>query len=235
MISHRSRSLSLYAPAFMVPFALVVAGCSKQEKAFFARKGGGVKFPVEVAPVTIHTGELVVHAVGSVEAFEIVQVTARVIGAVQKVRFKEGDLVKVGDPFVEIEPERYELSVRSAEVAYERAKASRREAQAGLERRLDIHGKNPSFVSPEDLDNWQTRALASQADSAQACANLELARLNLCDAFVPAPVSGAIQSRNVCTGQYVEAGALIATMLRRDPLLLRFAAPDQDAQRLHPG
>jgi multidrug efflux system membrane fusion protein len=33
----------------------------------------------------------------------------------------------------------------------------------------------------------------------------------------------------------VQAGTRIATMLRRDPLLLRFAVPDQEAQRLRTG
>jgi membrane fusion protein, multidrug efflux system len=219
---------------FVILFALILSGCSKQD-ATTSRKGSGQKFPVEVATVASREGDLVIHAVGSVEAFEIVQVTSRVSGAVQKVRFKEGNYVKAGDPLIEIEPERFELAVRSAEAAYERAKAACREALAGLTRRVDIQGKNPGFVSPEDMDSWQTKALASQADSAQAAANLELARLNLRDAYAPAPVSGIIQSREVRTGQYVQTGNLVATMLRRDPLLLRFSVPDQDAQRIHPG
>ena len=90
-------------------------------------------------------------------------------------------------------------------------------------------------MSSEDLQDWQTRALAAEADSTEAAANLELARLNFRDAHVPAPVPGTIQSRNVRTGQFVQAGTLIATLLRRDPLLLRFTVSDQDAQRLHPG
>jgi len=194
-----------------------------------------MKFPVEVATVATRSGNLVVQAVGSIEAFEIVQVTARVTGAVQKINFKEGETVKAGDPLVEIEPERFELAVLSAEAAYERAKAARREAQAGLARRIDIQGKNPGFVSPEDMDSWQTKAQSAQADSIEASANLELARLNKRDAYAPAPVSGVVQSRNVRTGEYILAGALIATMIRRDPLLLRFSVPDQEAQRLRNG
>ncbi|HEY3296078.1 MAG TPA: efflux RND transporter periplasmic adaptor subunit [bacterium] len=194
-----------------------------------------MKFPVEVATVATHAGDLAVHAVGSLEAFETVQVTARVTGAVQKVRFREGENVRAGEPLVEIEPERFDLAVKSAEAVYERAKAGRREALAGLARREDIQGKNPGFVSPEDLDNWQTKAMSARADSIEAAAALELAKLNKRDAYVPAPVSGIIQSRTVRTGDYILAGTLIATMLRRDPLLLRFSVPDQEAQRLRPG
>lgn len=222
---------------WILSLALVFgAGCTKEDKAApVARRGGGLRFPVEVAQVSARGGQLVINAVGSVEAFETVQVTARVSGAVQKVRFKEGDFVKAGEPLAEIQPERFELAVRGAEAAFDKAKATLRETQAGLARRVDIQSRNPGFVSSEDLQDWQTRALAAEADSTQAAANLELARLNFRDAHIPAPVTGTIQSRIVQTGQYVQAGTLIATMLRRDPLLLRFTVSDQDAQRLQTG
>jgi len=214
--------------------AVAAAGCSKKDTSAAPRRGG-IKFPVEVAPVSMREADLVVHAVGSVEAFEIVQVTARVPGVVQGVHFREGETVKAGAQLIEIEPERYRLALQSADAALEKAKASLREAQSGLTRRVDIEGRNPGFVSTEDLENWQTRALSLQADSAQASANLDLARLNLRDAYAPAPVSGVIQTRTVRTGQYVQAGTVVATMVRRDPLLLRFTVPDEDARRLRAG
>jgi len=214
----------------------LITGCSKSpDKPSSKSKGGGLKFPVEIATVSTRSGDCVVNAVGSVEAFEIVQVTARVIGAVQRVRFKEGDVVKAGDTLAEIEPERFALATKSAEAALAKAIASRREAQAGLTRRVDIQSKNPGFVSSEEMDNWQTQALSADADSAKAAADLALARLNERDAYVPAPVSGVIQSRSIRTGDYLQTGTLIATMVRRDPLLLRFEVPDQDAKQLRTG
>jgi multidrug efflux system membrane fusion protein len=44
-----------------------------------------------------------------------------------------------------------------------------------------------------------------------------------------------VQTRTVQTGQYVQPGVVLATMIRRDPLLLRFKVPEQDAGRLKPG
>lgn len=218
----------------LVSCTLLAIGCSSGGSAEGVRKPP-LKFPVEVTMVAGRQSELVVHAVGSVEAFEIVPVTARVAGVVQRIAFKEGDRVKAGEALIEIEPERYELALKSAEAAFEKAKATLREVEAGLARRTDIQGKNPGFVSAEDLDNWQTRALGARADSAQAAANLELAKLNYKDSRVPAPVSGLIQSRIARTGQYLQVGTVIATMVRRDPLLLKFAVPANEAQALKPG
>jgi RND family efflux transporter MFP subunit len=39
----------------------------------------------------------------------------------------------------------------------------------------------------------------------------------------------------VQAGQYLQAGAVLGTLLQRDPLLLRFGVTEQDAPRLKPG
>ena len=57
---------------------------------------------------------------------------------------------------------------------------------------------------------------------AEKQAALAQAELNLRDAYVRAPVAGIIETRTVQTGQYVQPGTVLATLVRRDPLLLRF-------------
>jgi multidrug efflux system membrane fusion protein len=49
---------------------------------------------------------------------------------------------------------------------------------------------------------------------------------------VTAPVAGTIETRNVQTGQYAQPGAVLATLVRRDPLLVRFSVPEGDAGKL---
>jgi RND family efflux transporter MFP subunit len=70
---------------------------------------------------------------------------------------------------------------------------------------------------------------------AQTRSALNQAQLNLRDAFVKAPISGVIQTRTVQTGQFVQTGTVLATLVRRDPLLLRFRVPERDAARIKPG
>jgi multidrug efflux system membrane fusion protein len=70
---------------------------------------------------------------------------------------------------------------------------------------------------------------------AQERASLALAELNQRNALVQAPISGVIQTRTVQTGQYVQAGTTLATLVRRDPLLLRFQVPEAEASRMKTG
>ncbi len=89
------------------------------------RKGGGAGgFAVELLTLESKKIDYVVTAPGSVEAFERVQVTARVAGVVDKVAFTDGQTVKKGDVLVLIDAERYRLSVNSARAAREKTEAA---------------------------------------------------------------------------------------------------------------
>lgn len=216
-----------------------LTGCAKENSSAAGGKGPGGKgpmmFPVETITVQNRPVTYSIYAVGSVEAFELVLVTARVAGVVDKFSFSEGTLVRPNQVLVEIEPERYKLAVASARAAWEKAKAAKNDAEAGLQRRQQVSEKNPGLIPGEELETWRTRVRTAIAEVALAEAQLNQAELNLHDSFVRAPVSGLIQTRSVQTGQYVQPGTVLATMIRRDPLLLRFKAPEQDASRLKPG
>ena len=194
-----------------------------------------LEFPVETKAVESRQVEYQVSAVGSLEAFEHVAVTSRVAGAIERVAFTEGQLVRAGQPLVEIEPERYRLAVEAAEATVQKQLAAREEAQAGFNRRQAASAKNPGLIRGEEIETWRTRVQTAAAEVSQAQAALAQAKLNLRDAFVRAPVTGIIQTRTVQTGQYVQPGAVLATLVRRDPLLLRFQIPEQDAAPIRPG
>ncbi|MEN6561451.1 MAG: efflux RND transporter periplasmic adaptor subunit [Acidobacteriota bacterium] len=217
---------------------IVLAGACKKKGAGAqgARGGRGrVMFPVDVEKVPVRSLVYTVAAVGSVEAFEKVQVTARVSGAVDRVRFAEGEYASAGQVLVEIETERYRLAVESAQAAFEKAEASKADAEAGLKRRETVTTQNPGLIPGEEVETWRTKVLTAASEVAQTRSALNQAKLNLSDAFVKAPISGIIQTRTVQTGQYVETGTVLATLVRRDPLLLRFRVPERDAARIKPG
>ncbi|GDY11441.1 hypothetical protein LBMAG53_03180 [Planctomycetota bacterium] len=192
-------------------------------------------FPVTVQPVAGATIELLVSATGTVEAFETVAVTARVAGVVEKVAFREGDSVAADSVLVEIEPERYRLARDAAKAARDEATADLDEARQGLERRERLIREQPDQVRAEEVATWRTRVAASDAAVARNTANLGTAELNLRDATVRPPLAGIVQTRGVRTGAYVQVGAVLATLVRRDPLLLRFSVTAEEAARLKLG
>ncbi len=215
-------------------------GPSEGQPAPPSKKGGAteksvVTFPVEVAPVTVRSLSYTVNAVGSIDAFEKVQVTARVAGVVDRVLFAEGNMAAPSPVLVEIEPERYRLAVESAQASYNKALASKADAEAGLKRRETVINQTPGLIPGEELETWRTKVLLAASDVAQTLTALNQAKLNLRDAYVRAPFAGIIQTRTVQTGQYVQVGTVLATLIRRDPLLLRFSIPERSAAEIRPG
>jgi len=221
---------------------LSFAACKKggEGAAPAAQRGGSrdrsrIAFPVDVQKVTLRSLVYSVNAVGSVDAFETVQVTARVSGVVDRVLFSEGRPTAPDQVLVEIEPERYKLSVEAAEAALAKAEAAKADAVAGLKRRETVINETPGLIPGEELETWRTKVALANSDVALAKSALNQANLNLHDAYVRAPFSGIIQSRTVQTGQYVQTGTVLATLVRRDPLLLRFKAPEREAAQMRIG
>lgn len=232
----------MLAAVILLPSSFLLS-CSKGDAKETRAPGGAgapggrrsMEFPVEVRAVESRNVEYSVTAVGSLDAFERVAVTARVAGAVERVNFREGQLVRAGQELVEIEPERYRLAVDAAQATLNKALASKSEAEAGHARRQEANSKNPGLIRGEEIETWRTKVQTAAAEVTQAQAAVAQTKLNLRDAFVRAPVSGIIQTRTVETGQYVPVGTVLSTLMRRDPLLLRFQVPEGDALPLRPG
>jgi membrane fusion protein, multidrug efflux system len=227
--------------------ALSVSGCKKKDDAAKAsggakgrggkgaRGGAGMAFPVDTLKVEVKKNEFVIKAPGTLEAFERVQVTARVSGVVDRVSFREGQEVKKGDILVTIDSERYRLSVNTARATLAKTEAALADVDAQVKRREGASEKNPGLIPGEELETYRTKSLTAKADTAVSTENLRAAQLNLRDSGVRAPMAGVIQTRTVETGQYVNAGYVMATLLQREPMLLRFQVLPQDAPRIKVG
>ena len=215
-----------------------LVACKGSETDSNLKKGKGVNkmaYPVTVAPLALRQVKYNVTAPGSLDAFQQVQITARVAGAVDKVGFVEGQSVKQGDLLVSIEPDRYQVAVDQAKSAVDKAAASEKAAEAELARRQQAVADHPGLVAGEEVETYATNVATTKADVAAAQENVRVAQLNLRDAFVRAPFAGVIQSRTVMAGQYLAPGAVLGTLLQRDPLLLRFGVAESDAPRLSAG
>jgi multidrug efflux system membrane fusion protein len=200
-------------------------------------KGGrpALVFTVDAMPVEAKKVDYVVQAPGTIEAFERVQVTARVAGVVDRVLFAEGQQVKKGTALVSIDGERYVLAVAQAKAALQKAAATQADAEAMVARREGATKDHPGLIPGEELASDRTKALTAKADTEVAAQALKTAQVNSRDSSVVAPIDGVIQTRTVETGQYVQAGYVMATLLRNDPMLLRFQVEPDDAPRLKPG
>jgi RND family efflux transporter MFP subunit len=74
-----------------------------------------------------------------------------------------------------------------------------------------------------------------QAVLAQRRSELELARQQLADTVVAAPVDGAVSARQASPGEFLAAGAPMATLVRIHPLRLRVSVPERESASVRAG
>src|SRR5262249_23538788 len=89
---------------------------------------------VAVAPVEQKTVPVQIQAIGSVEAYSVVQVRAQVGGELIGVHFKEGQDVKKGDTLFTIDPRPLEATLAQAEANLSKDRVQIQQARAVLER-----------------------------------------------------------------------------------------------------
>jgi membrane fusion protein, multidrug efflux system len=218
-----------------IVFAALLAACSSKPAP--PAKGGrqALVYTVDVIPVEAKKVDYIVQAPGTIDAFERVQVTARVAGVVDRVLFAEGQQVKKGTALVSIDGERFGLAVAQAKAALDKANATQADAEAMVARREGATKDHPGLIPGEEIASDKTKVLTAKADTEVAAQALKTAQVNSREASVLAPIDGIIQTRTIETGQYVQAGYVMATLLRNDPMLLHFQVEPDDAPRLKPG
>jgi membrane fusion protein, multidrug efflux system len=145
--------------------------------------------PVKVAPVEIRDMAVIEHAIGTVMANSTVQINARVNGELTKAFFREGQMVKIGDPLFQIDPRPYQA-------IYDNSVASMVTAQAKADRYGRLKAQNA--VAGQDYDDAQAAYL-------EAKANVEAARLNLEYTMIRSPVNGKTGPMLIQPGNMVTA------------------------------
>jgi RND family efflux transporter MFP subunit len=222
------------ALAGIAVLAAVAAGCSKASQGAAASgRGPARSLNVRVEPVNARDVTYKIQAVGSLEAEEVVQVTAEVEGVVTDVRFNEGLRVGPQTVLFRIDPDRYRLEVARAEATYKKAVADRRRAEQDLVRREQL--AKEQLVAAEELNRARGEAdrLAAEADSAKAARDIALQ--NLRRAEVRAPHGGVINTKTVETGQFVKMGNVLATLVDTSRLRLRFKVSEGESLRARTG
>jgi membrane fusion protein (multidrug efflux system) len=206
---------------------LLVAACGKQE----AQQQPP---PPDVGVVTIHAQPvpLVREASARLAPTRASDVRARVAGVVQKRLYKEGSVVKEGDPLVQIDPAPFRAAYAQAAANLEQAEASAKNAGVAANRNREL--AKQSLVSRMQLDDAEALERTSAAQVSSARAQLQAARINLSYANVTAPISGRAGRMRVLEGTLVGQGdaTLITTVEQVDRLFVFFDQPAADFERL---
>lgn len=209
--------------------ALIIAinGCERPKAKGMEKPPEG---PVPVTSTEVKTGNFpaVLQATGQTQAYNTVQIYARVNGYLQKRSYTEGAFVNKGDTLFIIDPSDLKNSLATAQAAYDLASANYTNAKAVLNRIKPLAQANAA--SQQDLDTATANERNSAAAQSAAKASLEQAKLNLSYTVIKAPMSGFVDKSKIDVGTYVAAGAngLLTTMYQTDPMYVNFTFSENE-------
>jgi membrane fusion protein, multidrug efflux system len=210
--------------------AVLLPGCGKGQ-------AGGAQKGRSAAAVTAGVSEqknipIDIRAVGSVEAWNTVQITPQVGGILLAVRFTEGQDVKQGDVLFEIDPAIYRAALNQALANLSRDIATAASAAADAERYGGLVDKG--YVTKQQAGDMSTAAAAAAATVRADSALVDNARLDLSHCTVRAPISGRTGSLLVHAGNLVKANGdqPLVVINQISPVRVTFSVPESQFARI---
>jgi RND family efflux transporter MFP subunit len=203
--------------------AAVGAGCGRTSSQ--SPPGGAGPPPVSVAAVTQRTVEEFDEFSARLAAVEQVEVLARVAGTLERVHFRDGELVRKDAPLFTIDPRPF-----AAEVARNEASLASAQTQSALAKSEVVRAEQlvpTQAISQQEVD--QLRAAVDNANSAvnAARAALQTARLNLGYTRITAPINGRASRTAVTAGNLVSVNEpVLTTIVSTDRIYAYFDASE---------
>lgn len=181
------------------------------------------QFAVPPAPISVNAAEAVerpwqsrLPAIGTLKAFQGIDLTVEVAGTARDVLFQSGEKVRLGQPLIQMDSQVEQASLATAQ------------AELGLARVEYQRGRNliaRQAISRSEFDRLSAELQKADASVAQLRATLAKKR-------ILAPFAGTIGIRQVDVGDYLASGTTIATLQDLSTLFVDFFLPEQNVPQL---
>jgi RND family efflux transporter MFP subunit len=138
-----------------------------------------------------------------------------------------------------VDPEQT-ATVRQARAVLDEARFNRdraaKLAEQGVIAKADYDTANATFkVAEGRYQDAYEEIRNRQGVLAQRRSELALAKQQLKDTSVVAPIDGVVQEKRTSQGEYLAAGAPVVTVVKIDPLRLRAEIPERDSHNVRTG
>jgi RND family efflux transporter MFP subunit len=217
----------VWAAGLFTLLSVGIVGCNREAPA----AGGGEAPRVSVRHP--EKRELTNHAEfnGWLQPDKIQEVRSRVRGHIKKVYFKDGDIVKKGDPLFEIDPRPFEATLAAAKAQVKSEEAQLELAKKEVARLTPLVGTGAA--SKQDFDVAVAKENVAGANKAKAQTSVDQANLDLEYAHITADLGGRISKAELTEGNLVNAGGsdpLLTTVVSTHPMRVYFNVDERSLQ-----
>jgi multidrug efflux system membrane fusion protein len=200
------------------------------------RRGAGGGGPVTLTTATATKGNIGVYleAIGTVTPVYTASITSQVTGPVMAVHFTEGQMVRKGDPLIDIDPRPFQATLLQAQGTLERDEAIL--AQASMDRDRYREAWTRNAIPKQLLDDQEKIVLqdAGTVKNDQGTVAFDQVQLGYC--HITAPISGKVGLRLVDPGNVVQSSGTVtlAVITQVQPITTIFTIPEDSLGQVQP-
>ncbi len=189
--------------------------------------------PVTVAQVKTADFPVYLNGLGAVEPYQTVLIRSRVDGAITKIAFRQGQMVKQGDVLAQIDPRPYQAALDQAVAKKAQDEATLKDAQLDLVRYTALAKEDSVAAQKVDTQQATVNELIAQIKGDQA--SIDNAQTQVDYTTIRAPLTGKTGFRLVDAGNIVHAVDTtgIVTIVQLQPIAVVFTAPEEDVPQIN--
>jgi multidrug efflux system membrane fusion protein len=187
--------------------------------------GGG---PVPVTTATAHSGTVGVYvdAIGTVTPLHTVSINAQVTGVITAVHYREGQVVKQGDPLIDIDPRPVQAQLQQAEGVLDRDKNLLAQAKMDLDRYKLAWSKNA--IQRQTFEDQEKVVAQDEGTVKNDEGNVQYYQVQLSYCHITSPITGRVGLRLVDRGNLVTANSTttLVVVTQEQPTTVVFTIPE---------
>jgi len=196
----------------------------------------------KAAGITISTaaaqkGDIGVYleAIGTVTPVYTDSITSQVTGLVIAVHFNEGQMVKKGDPLIDIDPRPFRATLLQAQGALERDQNVLAQAEMDAQRYRDAWASKA--IAKQILDDQEKLVLQERGTVKNDEGTVQYDQVQLDFCHITAPISGRMGLRLVDPGNVVQSSGTVtlAVITQMQPITVIFTIPEDSLGSVQAG
>ncbi len=207
---HKRRHRWVWVVVLLAFAGLFYWAWTHEQKSQAAAGGGGRRMTGGIIPVTTakaHTGSVGIYldAIGTVTPIYTDSITSQVTGVITAVHYREGQMVRKGDPLIDIDPRPVQAQLQQAEGALERDQNLLAEANMDLERYKQAWSKNA--IPRQTLEDQEKLAMQYQGTVKNDEGVVQYDQVQLSYCHITSPINGRVGLRLMDPGNLVTANS----------------------------
>jgi multidrug efflux system membrane fusion protein len=193
-------------------------------------RGRGQNGPAAITTGEAQTGDIniYVQALGTVTPVATITVYSQITGVVTAVHYREGQLVRKGEPLVDIDPRPYQATLDQAQGTLKHDQGVLAQAQMDLARYQTAWSRNA--IAKQTLDDEEKLVQQDEGTVQADQANVAYDKVQLGYCHIIAPISGRVGLRLVDPGNTVFSGSssTLVVITQIQPITVVFNVSEDD-------